>query len=46
MPELLGTDPEHKEHYVTPAAHLVPRDEAITQTLDWFDRYLGKPGAS
>lgn len=39
--ELLGTDPEHKKHYVTPAAHLVPRDEVIRETLDWLDRYLG-----
>jgi eukaryotic-like serine/threonine-protein kinase len=39
--ELLGTDPEHKKHYVMPGAHLVPRDELMRETLDWFDRYLG-----
>ena len=44
MFELLGTDPEHKKHYVTPASHIVPRDLLIRETLDWFDRYLGKPG--
>ena len=26
-----------------PAAHLVPLDELITETLDWFDTYLGVP---
>jgi dienelactone hydrolase len=44
MFELLGTDPEHKKHYVTPAAHYVPRDVLIRETLDWFDRYLGEQG--
>jgi hypothetical protein len=24
-----------------PAAHLLPLDELITETLGWFDRYLG-----
>ena len=40
MFELLGTAPEHKKHYVTPRAHLVPRDILIRETLDWFDKYL------
>jgi poly(3-hydroxybutyrate) depolymerase len=44
MFELLGTPAEHKLHYTSPAAHLVPMDEIITQTLDWFDKYLGVPG--
>jgi dienelactone hydrolase len=43
MFELLGTDPEHKKHYVTSAGHMVPRDALIRETLDWFDRYLGAP---
>ena len=42
MFEQLGTDPEHKRHYVTPAAHRVPRDVLIRETLNWFDRYLSK----
>ncbi len=42
MFELLGTDPEHKKHYVTPASHIVPRDILIRETLDWFDRYLAE----
>ncbi len=41
--QLLGTPPEHKEHYVAPAAHLVPRDDMIRRALDWYDRYLGVP---
>jgi predicted esterase len=41
MFELLGTDLEHKKFFVTPAAHLVPRDVLIRETLNWFDRYLG-----
>ncbi len=44
MFELLGTDPEHKKHYVTSAGHLVPRDVLIRETLDWFDRYLREQG--
>jgi eukaryotic-like serine/threonine-protein kinase len=45
MFELLGTRPEDKKHFVTPAAHIVPKDVLIRETLDWFDRYLGKPGS-
>jgi eukaryotic-like serine/threonine-protein kinase len=44
MFELLGTPPEDKRHYVSPAAHLVPMDEVIRETLAWFDKYLGVPG--
>jgi hypothetical protein len=40
MYELLGTPAEHKKHVVTPAAHLVPRDILIRETLDRFDKYL------
>ena len=39
--DLLGTARPHKRHYKTPAAHAVPRNEVIKQTLDWLDRYLG-----
>jgi len=42
MFELLGTDPEHKKFYSTPASHMVPRDVLIRETLDWFDHYLGE----
>jgi dipeptidyl aminopeptidase/acylaminoacyl peptidase len=44
MFQLLGTEPEHKKLYVTPAAHIVPRDVLIRETLDWFDRYLREQG--
>ena len=44
MYELLGTDPEDKDHYVAESAHLVPQNELITQTLNWFDKYLGVAG--
>jgi eukaryotic-like serine/threonine-protein kinase len=37
----LGTAPEHKQHYVSAAAHLVPRDEMVRRALAWYDRYLG-----
>jgi dienelactone hydrolase len=41
MFDLLSTEPEHKKFYVTPAAHYVPRDVLIRETLNWFDLYLG-----
>jgi hypothetical protein len=44
MFQLLGTPAEHKLHYVSPSAHMVPKDELITQTLNWLDKYLGVPG--
>ena len=40
MFELLGTDPEHKKHYVTPAGHMVPREDNVRETLYWYDQYL------
>jgi len=40
--QLLGTPPDRKRHVVYEAGHLVPRTLTITETLDWFDRYLGK----
>ena len=39
---LLGTPPDRKRHVVYEAGHLMPRTLTITETLDWFDRYLGK----
>jgi eukaryotic-like serine/threonine-protein kinase len=44
MFELLGTPQEDKRHYLSPAAHGVPMDEVIRETLNWFDKYLGVPG--
>jgi eukaryotic-like serine/threonine-protein kinase len=44
MYQLLGTPAEHKDHYLAPSAHFVPRDELIRETLDWYDKYLGPPG--
>jgi eukaryotic-like serine/threonine-protein kinase len=43
--EFLGTPAERKEWYEVPAAHGVPKDVVVRQTLDWFDRYLGEPGS-
>ena len=44
MFELLGTPEADRYHHVTSAAHLVPEDEVIRETLAWFDKYLGVPG--
>jgi len=41
--ELLGTAPEHKSHVVFPASHVIPQNEVIRHSLDWFDKYLGVP---
>jgi dienelactone hydrolase len=38
--ELLGTEPRDKKMIITPAAHFVPQDVLIKETLDWFDKYL------
>jgi hypothetical protein len=42
MFEMLGTDPADKKHYIAPSGHLVPREATVRETLDWFDRYLGR----
>lgn len=40
--ERLGTDPEHKHHYVFDGGHVPPRpQELVGVIVDWFDRYLG-----
>ena len=44
MFELLGTDPAHKKHVVTPAGHHPPRDVVVRETLEWFDLYLSEQG--
>ena len=38
---LLGTPPEHKRHLLYEAAHALPRNELIKETLNWLDRYVG-----
>ncbi|MEX2049485.1 MAG: dienelactone hydrolase family protein [Gemmatimonadota bacterium] len=46
MFDRLGTPPENKRLHLTPAAHMVLLDELITQTLGWFDQYLGVPAGT
>lgn len=41
MFRLLGTPAEHKRHIVYETFHDLPRNDAIKDTLDWLDRYLG-----
>src|SRR5262249_19668523 len=43
MFRFLGTSPEHKRRVVYDTAHDIPRPEAIKESLDWLDRYIG-PG--
>jgi len=35
-----------KRHQVYPTHHYLPREDAIRETLDWLDKYQGKPGQS
>lgn len=46
MFDLLGTDLDQKKLYVTPAAHLIPEDILIRETLNWFDHYLDEDRAA
>jgi eukaryotic-like serine/threonine-protein kinase len=39
--EYLGSAPENRRWVVYPEAHTVPRTEAMRETLNWLDRYLG-----
>lgn len=41
MFRMLGTPAEHKRYVVYEAGHVIPRNELIKETLDWFDKYLG-----
>lgn len=43
MFRLLGPQPLDKKWVLFDAGHNIPRNELIRQTLDWFDRYLGRP---
>ena len=38
---LIGANPEHKRHVVYQTQHFLPRDQQITETLDWLDTHLG-----
>jgi eukaryotic-like serine/threonine-protein kinase len=40
---LLGTAPESKRHVVAIGGHFIPRDLLIRETVEWFDRHLGRP---
>jgi dienelactone hydrolase len=37
----LGTPAEHKRRVVYDTGHNLPTNEAVKETLDWLDRYLG-----
>ena len=39
--KLLGTKEPHKKLITYDAEHLLPKNEAIKETLSWFDQYLG-----
>ena len=41
MFRLLGTPVRDKRHLLFDSGHSIPRKELITETLLWFDRYLG-----
>jgi eukaryotic-like serine/threonine-protein kinase len=41
MFRLLGTPEEYKHHAIFETGHVIPRNDAIRETLSWFDRYLG-----
>ena len=44
MFRLLGTPESHKQHLLFDSGHSIPRKELITETLRWFDSYLGPTG--
>jgi hypothetical protein len=41
---LLGTPAADKKHVVHTAAHPIPQQDMVRETLAWFDKYLGVPG--
>jgi dipeptidyl aminopeptidase/acylaminoacyl peptidase len=41
--QLLGTPADRKRWVVYDGGHNVPREQLISETLDWLDKYLGKP---
>lgn len=38
----LGAPEEDKRHALIEGGHIPPQVEAIKETLDWLDRYLGR----
>ena len=38
---LLGTPEKDKKHVLYDTGHIPPNREAIRDSLDWLDRYLG-----
>ena len=44
MFNLLGTPSQDKNHIMLESGHSVPTRALITNTLQWFDRYLGPTG--
>jgi dienelactone hydrolase len=40
--QALGTRPDHKRRVVYDTGHNLPPNEAIKETLDWFDKHLGQ----
>jgi len=44
MYRLLGTPEDDKKHVIYPGfAHGIPKNEGISEMLDWLDRYFGVP---
>jgi len=41
--QVLGTRADHKRRVAYDTGHNLPPNEAIRETTDWFDRYLGPP---
>ena len=39
---MLGTPTDRKRWVVYDGGHNVPREQLISETLDWLDKYLGK----
>jgi eukaryotic-like serine/threonine-protein kinase len=39
--DMIGTQEAIKKFVIFPGGHTVPRAEMISESLDWFDRYLG-----
>jgi hypothetical protein len=39
--QTLGTAPDRRRRVGYDTGHNLPTNEAIRETLDWFDRYLG-----
>jgi hypothetical protein len=41
MFNMLGTPPDQKRHIVYDLGHAIDRIDAVRQSLDWLDTYLG-----